>query len=1104
MEALAQLAARRPVAVTVLALAVALVGWIAWTELPLDLLPDVRSPTIVVMVTSGDRPPTEMERLYGEQVERRLFAVRGIREVSQVARTGRLIASVRFDWDANMDLALVDVQKAINPVAADPEVDDVLVRHLDPRQAPVMSLGLVAEEGGPDLAELRRVARRQVSPAMEQLPGVAEVRVLGGRELEVRVEVDLYRMEAFGVSLDLLESRLRAENVDIDAGTLEEGGQVYLVRGLSRFRRPEDVARVVVKYGSGTGGRAGRPGAGVPGGGGGEGGVVGSAGASGARGSVIGQPRRPAGVGRQPIRVSDLAEVTLADGEIDHLVRVDAVEGVGLQVFKEAGANTVAVSRTVREALAGLTRDLPRVEVVLVADEAALVEDALADLRNAAGFGILLAVLVLVLFLRSLGPTVVVASAVPVSIFAALFLMRLFDYSLNVITLAGLALGAGMLVDNAIVVVESIHRRLTAGDPTLTAAARGTGEVAGAIVASTLTTCVVFLPVIFVQGLAARLIEGIAFTVVTSLMASLLVALMLIPALSRWLLPRRRRAGEGPHRTAAAPAATGVGEGLDRAERTGVPSVPVGPDAEEPRPLGRAFDAVERLVLVLLRVRWVVVGVAVLLAGVAVWVLLGLGTELLPPADPRQFSLRMIGPAGQRVEATSSAVATVEQAIREAAGDDVEAILSEVGRLPDDDRFITTELTEENTARIVVRLAAEGATGGMVVASLAPALADLPETEIEWEVGASALSRALGTSGPPIAVEIAGQSLEDLRIAATRIRDALAEREELWNVRSSFEGGPPELRVELDRAMADGLGIDLETVARVLETSLDGRAVTLLTTGDEEREVVLHLPRPRREELAELRFTAPDGAPRVLGQVARFEPAEGAREIFRRDQRRVALVTGRIAERSDYPSAVAGASEALATVDLPPGLATRLAGEEEERERTVGELRWAGIMALVLVLMVLAGTFESLLQPITVLFAIPLALIGVATALAPVGRPVGVMALLGLIVLAGVAVNDAVLLLATARRLIAEGMERSAGLARAAAIRLRPILMTTLTTILALAPLAVGGGEAAALRSPMALTIIGGMVTSTAGSLLVLPCLYAILDRGRGSGARGR
>ena len=1035
----ARLAARRPVAVTVTALAFALVGWMSWRELPIDLLPDLRSPTIVVAVRSGDRPPTEMERLYGEQVEQRLFTVRGIREVQQVARTGRLIATVRFDWEADMDLALIEVQKAINPVAADPEVDEVLVRQLDPRQSPVMTLGLASEQGGPDLAELRRLARRQVAPAMEQLADGAEVRVLGGRDLEVRVRVDRYRLQAFGVTLGQLEQRLVAENVDIDAGTLEDRGQVLLVRGISRFRNPRDVERVVIRYRT----------------------------QAGSSGQEV----------RQPIRVADVAEVEVVHGEIDHLVRVNGQEGVGLQVFKEAGANTVEVSRTVRAALENLELDLPRVQVSMVNDDAALVEDAMADLQSAALVGIALAVVVLALFLRSLGPTVVVASAVPVSLFVALFAMRLWDHSLNIITLAGLALGAGMLVDNAIVVVESIHRRHRPGASAADSAARGTGEVAGAIAASTLTTCVVFLPVLFVQGLAARLIEGIAFTVTASLVASLAVAMMLIPALSRWFLPR------------AKPAA-GVAEAAPAADAT----LATDPDDGEARPLGWAFGALERFVLFLLRLRWLVVGAAVLAAAAAVNVLLGLGSELLPPADPRQFSVRMVGPPGQRVEATAAAVSTLEEAVRQAAGEHLEAIQAEVGRLPEDDRLVTTELTEENTARLLVRLSAEGPTGSQLVGALSPNFTDLPDTQIEWEVGTSALAEALGSSGPPIVVEIAGQSLVDLRAAATSLRDALATRGELWNVRSSFEGGPPELRIELDRAMADGLGVDLETIARVLQSALDGRRVTLLSVGDEERHVVLSLPQPRPEELAGLRFTSSAGADLVLGQVARFVPTEGAREVFRRDQRRVAQVTARIAEGSDYPRAIAAANDAISATELPPGLIVRLAGEEEERLRATSELRLAGILAIVLVLMVLAGTFESLLQPLTVLFSIPLALLGVACTLGPMGRPVGVMALLGLIVLAGVAVNDAVLLIATARRLMAAGIERRAALARAAAIRLRPILMTTLTTVLVLLPLAVGAGEAAELRSPMAYTIIGGIVTSTVGSLLVLPCLYLILD----------
>jgi HAE1 family hydrophobic/amphiphilic exporter-1 len=1012
METLARLAVQRPVAVTVLAAAVVLLGWISWQGLPLDLLPDVQSPTVLVSVRSGDRPPSEMERLYGEQVEQRLFVVRGIRAIDQVARSGRLVARVTFDWSADMDLALVDVQKAISPLGGDPDVDEVLVRRFDPRQMPVLAMGLVAPQGRPDLAELKRIARRQVAPALEQLDGVAEVRVTGGRDKEVQVIVDRYLMEAHGVTLAALETRIRAANLDVNAGTLEEGSKVWTVRGLARFRVPADVAQVVVGY------------------------------------------RSDASGNRLPVRVSDVAEVVVADRDISDLVRVDGVEGVGLEVFKEAGTNTVAVSRTVRQALAGLGADLPGVDVRVVADEAALVEDAIRDVEGAALIGIALAVAVLALFLRSVGPTVVVATAVPVSLLAAVFGMHFAGHSLNLMTLGGLALGAGMLVDNAIVVVESIHRRRSEGDPPAEASARGTGLVAGAIAASTLTTCVVFLPVLFVRGLAARLVSGLSFAVVVSLVASLVVAVLLIPALSKWLLPRGRTRATDP--------------GSARLERL------------VDRLLGRPL---------------LVVAGAVVLVGLAAVGLARLGTELLPPADPRQFAVRLVGPPGARVESTAEAVAAVEELVRQVAGDDLRATLAEVGRLPEDDRIIREELTEENTARLRVRLAAGGPTAGQVVRALAPAVEQLAGWEASWDVGASALATALGTAGPPILVEISGRSLGDLRHGADAVVKRLEECPELWNVRSSFEGGPPELRVVLERTVADGLGVDLETVAGVLEAALEGRRVTVLTTGDEEREVVLRLPPVRRAELAAVAFTTVDGSRLTVGDVARFETAEGAREIFRRDQRRVARVTARIAQGSDAPRARAAVESALDEVDLRPGLRCRLAGEEEERVEAFAELQWAAVLALLLVLMVLAGSFESLLHPLTVLAAVPCALVGVAAALVPVGQPVGVMALLGMIVLAGVAVNDAILLVATVQQLRDDGVERRAAIARAAGIRLRPIVMTTATTVLALVPLAVGSGEAAQLRSSLALTIVGGIIASTLASLFVIPCLYLVLDR---------
>ncbi|MXW53219.1 MAG: efflux RND transporter permease subunit [Gammaproteobacteria bacterium] len=1018
-ESLAGLATRRPIAICVLAVSVGLVGVLAFNRLPINLLPDLQSPTVTVSVRSGDRPPQEMERLYGESLESQLYSVRGVVDVEQVARTGRLIATVHFDWDTNIDTGLIDVQKAVGGFESNPQVDEVLVKRFDPSQEPILILGLVAPSGDPDLVELRQIARRQLATSLEALTGVAEVQVTGGRQREISVIFDEYRASAFGISLGEIAGRISSENRDINAGVLEDRGNVFTVRGRMRFEDASDVEDVIVRY------------------------------------------MNIEGSSRVAVRVKDVADVVPGVVEIDHIVMVNGQEGVGLSIYKEAGANTVSVSQTITEAMTGLSEDLPDVEVHMITDNATLVVDALDDLRFAALVGIALAIVVLAFFLRSIGATFIVSLAVPVSILTAIFFMHFGNYSFNIVTLGGLALGAGMLVDNAIVVVESMYRRIRAGDSPVDAARKGTGLVAGAITASTLTTCVVFIPVFFVQGLAARLIDGIAFTVVISLVASLAVAVFFIPALGQWF--------------------------LEPAKRDELGNVV----AEKVHPIRRGLES---MVSGFLRVPWLIVLISAVAVGGAVYGLLGLGTELLPPSDPKQFSVRIIGPSGQRVESTAKLVEGIESSIRAGAPEFVNATLAEIGRLPDDDRVIREEMTEENTARLIVRLTDEAPPGKAFAAAMSDDLDEIPNTEIEWELNRSALSEALDTGMAPVVVEISGNTLSDLRDITEEIRVAMVALPELWNVRSSFEGGPPELRVRLDHAVADALGIDMNTVASVLQSNLDGQNVTYLSVGDEEYPVMLRMETVHKEELDDVVFLASGGRKVAIGEIAKFEEVTGAREIFRRDQRRVAQVTALVNEGFTQPQAINSVNEVLKDKPLPTGMTIALRGEEEERAKTFGELQLAGILALLLVLLVLAGSFESLLQPITILYAIPVGLIGVAGALVPFGEPIGVMVMLGLIVLAGVAVNDAVLLVATARQLMADGKERIQALSEAAGIRLRPITMTTLTTTLALTPLLFGGGEGAVLRQPMAMTIIGGLAASTIGSLLVLPCLYLILD----------
>ena len=1017
-ESLATLATRRPIAVSVVAVTVIIIGYLAWQQRPIDLLPDLQSPTVVVSLRAGDRPPAEMERLFGENLEQQIFTVKDVRNIEQVARTGRIVATVTFEWTADLDIGLIDIQKAVGPLEGNPNVDEVVVLRFDPRQDPILVYGMVAPSGTPSLIELRQLAKRQLASTLEQLPGVAEVQVTGGRMKEVQVIVDRYKLDAFSIPLALLESQLQSENQDITAGTVEENDRVLQLRSRSRFTNVQDIRDLVVRYVN-------------------------------TEDAIF-----------KPIRVKDFAEVIESEQEIDHVVLVDGVEGIGLSIYKEAGANTVEVSRTLTEAIEKLKADLPNIELRQITDNAVLVVDALDDLQVAAGVGIFLAVVVLALFLRSAGATLIVTAAVPVSVCSTLFFMHLGDYSLNIVTLGGLALGAGMLVDNAIVVVESMYRNVSQGNAPDIAAAKGTSQVAGAITASTLTTCVVFLPVFFVEGLAARLIEGIAFTVVLSLLASLVVAIFLIPALGKWFLPKTT--SDLKHNK-----------------------------VENPGAIRRGSESLSRG---LLRFPLAVVGIAILLAGTSIYLLAQLGTELLPPSDPKQFSLRLVGASGQRVESTTNQVRGIEDIIRQGTQEQIAASLSEIGRLPDDDRIIRREMAEENTARINVRVADGGPSGREVASRLQETMEELPNAEIDWEINNSALASALGSTGVPILIEVSGQELPDIRQGVDLLQERLTELPEIWNIRNSFEGGPPELHIELDHAYADALQVDVQTVARVLESSIDGRFVTRMSVGDEEYPITIRMATPRRENLGNVKFRNQDGREVAVGEVAQFVEEEGAREVYRRNQRRTAQITAQLSDGFELPQAVEAVQSVIVDTAIPAGLKAELRGEEEERAKTFDELQLAGILAILLVLMVLAGSFESLLQPITILTSIPLALIGVAIAMVPLGDPIGVMAMLGLIVLAGVAVNDAVLLVSTAKQLIEEGIERKEALAQAVGIRLRPVTMTTLTTALALTPLLFGGGEGAVLRQPMAMTIIGGIITSTIGSLLVLPSLYLLLD----------
>lgn len=1102
----------RPVAVLVFTVMVALLGAMAWGKLPLNLFPDMQSPVIMVSVDVANKPALQMEREFGERIEQRLFTVAGIERIEQVARRGRINSKITFRWNSDINVALLDVNRAVASFAANPDIDAVTVKRIDANQRPVMNLGLLSTNASAEAAnasnallspaskpiseppsppvsrpvslyELRRLAKRQIAPNLEQISGVAEARIRGGRVKQVQVQIDPVQLKAYGLTVAQIQERISNSNQDFSAGTVENGNQALLVRGQNRFIAADDVANVVIKYLQAEDGS------------------------------------------HRPLRVSDVAEVVSQNAPITGQVRINGTEGIGIAIYKESDANVVALSETILASLNSLNASLPNAQIVLVNNQADTIVAAIANLQQSALLGLILAIIVLAVFLRSSKPVLVVAVSLPVSLLASVFALHIGNYSLNLMTLGGLALGIGLLIDNAIVIIESIYRYRDLGYAPHQAAILGVQKVGGAIVAGTLTTCVVFLPAIFIEGMAAKIVSGLAFTVITSLLGSLLVALFVIPVLSVGL------------RSSSSNSAIS-----NRANSESTNS---------DRTLSRTQAKTEHWIQRILAMPGRILLLALALVAVAISSLMGLGTQLLPSSGQQQFTLDFTAPAGQTVQATAHTTGQIEHIIAQAAGDSLHIVQAEVGKLEGaEDTFATRNLTE-NSARLEVVLnnSDPAQSAASVIAAAAPAVDKLHGIETTWRAQSAVYAQALGETAAPIVVQVSGFLLADIRRVTEQIQQVLSADPAFWNVQTSFEGGGDDIHIALNRTLAQRLGISQSVFQTTLEAALDGLYSTELNQGDETQDIVLQLKQPAhtfqpsspevagshrdithrasshrkitRQALENLTFVTPEGQHVRVGDIATLTEQASAKEILRADQRRIAQITALVSPNVSLPQARATAAQHLQNaLPLPAGITATLAGEELTRAATINELNWAVGLSVLLVFMVLAGTLESLFYPFVILLAIPLALIGVAAILVPMGEPIGIMAMLGAIVLAGIAVNNAILLLQTTQQHLQQGLSVEVALARAVAIRLRPVLMTSLTTIFSLLPLALSltlpfsetlsfsdsvisqtlnDTSGAALREPLAFTLLGGMVASTVGCLVVLPCAFLLMYRLRGA-----
>ncbi len=1047
---------RRRVTISMCAVAVVLFGIVSFTRLPINLLPDLAYPSLTVETRFPGAAPTEVEALVTRPIEEIVGVVAGVRRLTSVSRPGLSQVTLEFGWSREMDFASIDVREKLDRVVLPRESDKPTLLRFDPANEPIVRLFLIGET---DLNRLRYVAEEILKKDLESTEGVAAIKVNGGYEDEIQVQVDQGKLSLLGLNISDVNRTLLRENVNQAGGSLYEAEARYLVRANNEFRSLDDILSTVLVS------RDGRK-----------------------------------------ITVGDVATVVRGHRQREVITRFGGDEAVELAIYKEGDANTVSVASALQTRLDNVRGELPEgIQVITGVDQSRFIHASIREVLQNALIGGFFAMLMLLFFLKDFRSTLIIGVSIPLSIIATFFLMYQTGTTLNIMSLGGLALGVGMLVDNAIVVLESIFKRREQGASALDAARLGASEVSRAVIASTVTTVAVFLPVLFLEGIAAQLFLDMALTVSFSLIASLAVSLTLIPMMAVLI-------GGGSEEASVVMNEPFTGGKIRRAARflfVRVPSAIVMSLRWSVRTvfrlssvLGRPFSWVFDYGLGVLiktypaalrgslRSRLAVVAVAALLFGGTLLLFPRLGRDLIPQFSQGEFGFTIELPEGTPLESTDRYVANVQSVLKDDPR--IESFSSVAGGVG---LLLTRTGTEgENISRIQVRMAPETdrQAEAAVIALLRQRLEESDQVRFKFERPSYFSFRT------PIEVEIYSDSLPELHAAASMVRTRIEKIPGLVDVESTGELGNPELQVTFNRDQLMRLGLDVFTVAGTIRNKVQGEVATRFTEGDREIDILVRSVASGRasvNDIQDMIVGQRDGVPIYLKSVAEVWLAEGPAEIHRIGQKRAAVVSGNLVDR-DMGAVAADIRAELGSLALPGNVAAFLGGQEEEMSRSLGSLLMAMGLAIFLVYLVMASQFESFLHPFVIIFTLPLGAVGVILALLLTGRSIDIVAMIGMVMLAGIVVNNAIVLIdAINRRRREDGLAKNEAILQAGVQRLRPILMTSMTTILALLPMAFGMGEGAELRSPLAITVIGGLAVATGLTLLIIPVTYSLLDR---------
>jgi len=1009
---------RRPIAISMLIGVLVVMGLVSLQKLGLDLLPELSFPSVSVVTTYPGVSPEDIEEMITKPVEEAVATVSGVKKLTSMSMEGLSVVTVEFNWGKNLDFAAQDIRDKLGLIEGylPEDASKPLVVKFDISMMPIME-GYASYRGmSPE--DVRKFVKDHVKPRLERIDGVASVTVSGGREKEIWVEIDRGKLENFGLSLQDVVTFLQLHNLNLPAGHIVEGSKEYLLRAVGEFKEPSDINDVAVGY-TKTG---------------------------------------------TPVFVRDVGRVIETLSERRNYVTQDGKETVFFDVYKQSGTNTVKVLNKVNEELKRIKADFPDFEPVVVSDQAKFIKRATGRTTNNALVGALLAALMIFFFLRNWRPTLVAALAIPLSVIITFIVIYFAGYTLNIMTLGGIALGVGMLVDNAVVVIENIFRHLEEGEDKMKAAINGTREVGTAISASTFTNIIVFLPVIFVGGIVAKVTHELAVTVAATLLASLFVAVTIIPALARVFFKERTKEAY----------VKAFGEVWFN-------------------PVRRFYERILRSVL---RHRLFAVSAAVILFVVSILLIPKVGVEFMPQIDRDFGMIRVTLPPGTDLDETLNYMLQLE----------------DIAKRDPDVKIVGSIMGELQEAELASFMGGTGVNSGMLyVVFVDKKFRNRPSYETINEIVAKAPSYKdakvevldiskmafLGFGEKPINIKIYGKDLNTLKELAMRIKDRIEDTPGLVSPSISLEEAKPEILIKIDRKKAAYYGLTPVQVETELQAGLLGKVATRIRIKGEEINTRVKLEEDQTEfieDIKSLSIKTPLGTRVPLKEIANISYGLGPIRIDRENQVRTVAVGANAAGRTTG-EVIRDLKKKLAGFALPPGYTMAFKGEWENIQDMLKSMAFAIMAAVLLIYMVMAAQFESFKDPFIVMFTMPLAIIGVVFFFLVTRTSISLPSLMGTLILVGIVVNNAIVMIDYIKKLRGRGLPGLEAVVKGAQVRLRPILITSLTTILGMVPMALSRSEGSEMRAPMAIAVIGGLLTSTFLTLFVIPTLYTFFER---------